>query len=290
MSTQSGPSARVILESSSIRNLPAISLRSRKALQQSAMSGRCAAHAVARIFIVAVAAVALSLSLLTNRAEAGVSAVPPDLSLTIGFPSNSVTIPISLTAGPGGGFVAQGNLSAPIFSMSYHFDVIADPSISGSFTLTNLSSQTQTFSVAATLGVLPIAGPTSVSGFYGPLTLTAPIGTPEATLTANPFYEARLDGAAIASLSNLAVTTSGGTATILPEAFSNHAGPGVSSSIGAGFPGFTLTALDTVQVPFNVTVVSVPEPASAVLFGVGLVISFVVALRRRRTDARRVAR
>jgi hypothetical protein len=176
-------------------------------------------------------------------------------------------------------------VSAATFSMSFHFDVIADPSVSGSFTLTNLSSQTQTFSVAATLGVLPIAGPTSVSGFYGPVTLTAPIGTPEATLTANPFYEARLDGAAIVSLGNLNVTTSGGTATILPELFSNQAGPGVSSSIGVGFPGFTLTALDSVEVPFGVTVVSVPEPASAVLFGVGLMISFVVALRRSRADA-----
>jgi hypothetical protein len=254
------------------------------------MSGCRAAHATPRIFVVAVAAVALSLSLLTDRAEAGVSSVPPSLSLTIGFPGNPVTIPVSLTAGPGGGFAAQGDVSAPTFSMSYNFDVIADPSVNGSFTLTNLSSQTQTFSVSATLGVLPIPGPTSVSGSYGPVTLTAPIGTPEATLTANPFYEAQIDSTAVVSRGNLNVTTSGGSATIPADVFPNQPGPGVSSSIGVAFPGFTLTALDTVQVPFNVTVVSIPEPASAVLLGVGLVMGLVMGLRRSRMDIRGITR
>jgi len=198
------------------------------------------------------------------------------MSLTFGIPGDTHTIPVSLTGSPGGGFVAEGTQSvASSFSLSYQFNVIADPSVTGSFTLTNISDHTQAFFIKVTLGVSPIAGPTSVSGFDGPVLVTAPIGTPEATLTASPLYQAQIDGVTVESLGNINVTTTGGSATVPAEVFSNHPGPAVSSSIGVAFTGFTLTALDTVQVPFQATVVSVPEPASAVLLALGIVICLI---------------
>jgi hypothetical protein len=88
----------------------------------------------------------------------------------------------------------------------------------------------------------------------------------------------------------ISASTTGGSFTIPAEAFPNQPGPGVSSSIRVAFPGFTLTALDTVEVPFNITVTSIPEPASAVLVGVGLVIGLVMGLRRSRIDTRGITR
>jgi hypothetical protein len=48
--------------------------------------------------------------------------------------------------------------------------------------------------------MLPVGGPTSVSGFYGPVVLTDN-GDDEAELATNMFYEARIDGGAV-SLGN----------------------------------------------------------------------------------------
>jgi hypothetical protein len=276
MSKQPWATVGIVLESSSSYRLLTNCLRHIEALQKPSALGRCAAQIALRFVIAGVAALVLAPSFLSDRAEAGVLSAPPSLSLTVGIPGNTLTVPVSLTAGPTGSFMAQGSTpSNGSFSLSYQFSVIADPSLTGSFTLTNLSSQTQTFSVSATLGVLPLAAPTRVSGFYGPVLLTAPVGTGEATLTANPFYEAQIDGGAIVSLGNLNVTTSGGSATIPKEVFSNHPGPAVSSSIGVAFPGFTLTGLHSVQVPFDATVVSVPEPASVVLLVLGLAVAVV---------------
>jgi len=291
MSGQLRSSMGMVLESLSRRRLLTNGLRQMQPLQKPDALRRCATQIALRFVIAGMAPLALALALVSGRAEAGVVSTPPSLSLTVGIPGDTVTVPVSFTAGPSGSFIAQGSTpSNPNFSLSYEFGVIADPSVTGSFTLTNLSNKTQTFSISATLGVLPLAGPTLASGFYGPVTVTAPVGTPEATLTANPFYEAQIDGGAIKTLgSNLNVTTTGGTATISMESFLNQAGPAVSSSIGVAFPGFTLTALDSVHVPFGATVVSVPEPSSVVLLVLGLAVVFV-RWRRVPVGPRRSAR
>jgi hypothetical protein len=281
MFTFAWPSEKIVPASPSMLNCLTICLRLREALLRRGLPDCGAARAAQRrtyqrILLGAVAALALSVGMLADRAEAGVSTVPPSMSLTFGIPGDTLTIPVSLTASPGGGFAAEGTQSvASVLSLSYQFNVIADPLVSGSFMLTNITDTTQTFFFKVTLGVLPIAAPTSVSGFYGPVLVTAPIGTPEATLTASPFYQAQIDGATVESLGNISVTTTGGSATLPAEVFSNHPGPAVSSSIGVAFSGFTLTAHDSVQTPFQVTVVSVPEPASGVLLALGLVISLI---------------
>ena len=294
MSRLPWPSEKIVPASLSTQNPLTIGLRLRESLRRRSPPGYGAMSdaqrgTYQRILLGAVTALVLSLGLLADRAEAGVSTVPPSMSLTFGIPGDTLTIPVSLTASPGGGgFVAEGTQSvASSFSLSYQFNVIADPSVTGSFTLTNISDHTQAFFIKVTLGVSPIAGPTSVSGFDGPVLVTAPIGTPEATLTASPLYQAQIDGVTVESLGNINVTTTGGSATVPAEVFSNHPGPAVSSSIGVAFQGFTLTALDTVQVPFQVTVV--PEPASAVLLALGLAIC-LMRWGKLRVGPRRTAR
>jgi len=268
------------LESSSIRRRLTANLRRTSVLAATALG------------------LAAQLSLVSERVDATVLSTPPTLSLSIEVPGTAPqVIPVPLRAGPGGTFFADGSTTDPnSFSLDYSFAVVADPSVSGTFSLTNLSDHTQTFSVSATLGTSPLAGPTRVSGFYGQGELTAPIGTPEAQLTADPFYQARIDGATVQALgSKLTITTSGGTAPIPMQSFLNQPGPAVTSSIGVAFLTFTLTAHHTVETPFDVTVLSVPEPASVALLILGLAIVFVrwkvvpAALRSKATaDHRRM--
>jgi PEP-CTERM motif-containing protein len=288
MSGHSSASVGIILESLSRFRLLTHHLRPIQAFQEPGAPSRIAQTAP-RFVIAGVAALVLALALLLDRAEAAVLSAAPSFSLTVEVPGDIVPVPVSFTAGPSGSFIADGTAGNADFSLHYQFSVIADPTLSGSFTLTNLTGHTQTFSISATLGVLPLAGPTSVSGFFGDAHLSAPVGTGEATLTANPFYQARIDGATVKTLgSKLNVTTTGGAFTIPMESFLNQAGPAVNSSIGVAFLGFTLTGLHSVQVPFGVTVASVPEPSSVVLLVLGLAVAFL-RWRKLPVDARRGA-
>jgi hypothetical protein len=176
----------------------------------------------------------------------------------------SLSLTPTLTANPDGSFSASGE-------------------VAGSFTLQNLSGSTQTFTVSATLGVLPLGGPTTMTGSFGDVTFTD-TNDSDVTLASALFYQARIDGLGVQDLGAFNSNASGGpgvSGVISKLAFGPTAGPGVASSIGVAFPGFSLTAQDKVEVPFEFTVV-VPEPAFASLFAAGCAVFLALAARRAR--------
>jgi len=194
----------------------------------------------------------------------------------------------TLVANPDGTFSAVGDEQTSSYELLFDMTIDADPAISGSFTLRNLSTTTQTFALSATLDVLPIAGPTLVGGsFEGTYTDTDtdPTDTPEVTIATALFYQASIDGVPVASLGAFNLNAFGGEGvegTISPEAFGvpilSQVGPGVSGAIAVAFPGFSLSPGDTVHVPFEFVVV--PEPTFASLFA--LIVAFFFIARRKK--------
>jgi hypothetical protein len=224
---------------------------------------------------------------------------PPGFTLSASSSVGGDLLQLSptLIANPDGSYSASGESTAPSFSLLFDFTLNPDPSVSGSFTLVNLSGATQTFSVSATLGVLSIAAPTRIGGSYGTTTYTDLNGNSSVTLATadlNPFYQAQIDGVGVHNLGSFNNTAFGGPGvfgTISPELFGvpipSLAGPGVSASIGVSFPGFTLTPGDSVQVPFEFVVV--PEPTFAALFAMGLAVILCTFAQERAFSRRKLS-
>jgi len=207
-----------------------------------------------------------------------------DASSSVG--GDSLHLTPTLTPGPGGSYLVSGTESAPSFSILFDFTLNPDPAVSGSFTLTNLSGTPQTFSVSATLGVLPIAGPTRIGGSYGDTIYRDANNDSNVELSSAAFYRAEIDGSGVHDLGSFDVMAFGGPGvfgTVSQDTFGtpipSDPGPGVVSSIGVAFPGFTLTPGDSVEVPFEF-VVSAPEPAFAPLFAIGATLILLGVARK----------
>lgn len=217
---------------------------------------------------------------------------PEDVDFTIeassGVVGDELALQPTLVENPDGTFSAVGEAQTSSYALLFDMTIDADPALSGSFTLRNLSTTTQSFALSATLGVLPIAGPTRVGGsFEGTYTDTDtdPADIPEVTIATGLFYQASIDGVAVASLGSFTLNAFGGEGvegTISPEAFGtpipSQVGPGVSGFIALAFPGFTLSPGDTVRVPFEFMVV--PEPPFASLFALGATLFFIARRKK----------
>ena len=166
-----------------------------------------------------------------------------------------------------------------------------DPSITGTFNLTNLSATTQTFVLTVSLPVPLGLGPTTVMGGYVGLVEYFDQNDSDVTLAsvgASPIYQARIGVTAVQDL--------------LAGTFQAFGGPGANGSIsqlswGTPIPSapgpaipvagnmnirttFSLTGLDRVRLPVNFVVEPVPEPGSLVLIGIGLAALAGVRARR----------
>ena len=213
--------------------------------------------------------------LIASATDASASSFAIDVA-AVGGPALHLT-PALNAISPGVFTTSDHVTGTSFFDLSWNLQLEGDPAISGSFTLRNLSALTQTFTVSATLGVLPIPGPTLIGGFFGDLVYTDLNGDGLVRVIASPFYQAQIDSAGV---QNLGVLNLGPLSGVEPKQsfgvpIPSAPGPGVATSIGVAFPGFSLTAGDQVQVPFEF-VVAIPEPASGSLLAMGLVGLWIV--------------
>lgn len=198
---------------------------------------------------------------------------------------------------PDGTFSLAGIGYGTTFQCDWALNVNPDPSITGTFNLTNLSATTQNFVLNVSLPIPGgLAAPTVMGGYVGGAlngveyfdqNLDSDVTL--ASVGATPIYQARLD--------NL-VTVQG----LLLGTFNAFGGPGVSGNIsqllwGTPIPSapgpavagsmqirttFSLTGGDRVSLPVNFVIepTPVPEPASIVLIGLG--VAALVGLHSRR--------
>lgn len=175
---------------------------------------------------------------------------------------------------------------------SWAFLLDPDPSITATFTLTNISAATRTIVLTWTLPVAPTGPSLLASGFIGPGTLTD-LNANGATLTddGSSIYTARIDGSPVRTLLDppqsftapadpfgLPSSVPIPLASFGPETLAQSANTTISMRIE-----FTLTAGDQVLLPAFFEVQPIPEPGTLVLLGSGL--AGLVGARRRRSPS-----
>jgi hypothetical protein len=170
-----------------------------------------------------------------------------------------------------------------------------DPSILAIMAVTNTSSVTQTFILNVTLPIAPAFGPPSLiqGSISGSLTDTSSatglgtIGSASvAALGGGSIYTAQIDGIGVRTLLDdpfgVGVFVNNGSATIGPADFGipvrESSGVATTTDIGIQLR-FALSAGDSASFTSVFDVIPVPEPGTASLVGLGLVLLTVV--RRR---------
>lgn len=243
---------------------------------------------------------ALAAAIALGATKAGAT---PTVSLYIGsnvggtYDTYNVTDAATIDNGDGT-FSLSGVGYGTTFNCDWALSVNPDPSITGTFNLTNLSASSQTFILTITLPVSPIGAPTRMGGDFGTVTYTDQNldgSVTLATVGSDSFYRALIDAAATPGappvgdlgVFSLSATGSGVSGTVSQQTFGapipSAVGPAVNSSIGIRIK-FNLTAGDRVQIPVFFQVepgVVTPEPQAALLIGLGL-LGFVAARKRAR--------
>jgi hypothetical protein len=209
------------------------------------------------------------------------------------FPLDPVIHP---PAADGSYAFGQNGVGGTSYLCDWSLVVNPDPSITGNFTITNLSTAPQTFILTVTLPVSPaLSAPTKMGGSVGLIAYQSFNGNGNQTddgqvelmtVGALPFYRALIDGNA-AGVQDLGFFDTGniccganigGTISKLDfgTPIPNAPGPAVTTSIGIQIE-FNVTGGD--KLTFPAVFVVAPEPASVLL--VGLSLAGLVAARRR---------
>jgi PEP-CTERM motif-containing protein len=239
----------------------------------------------------------LAAAVVSSRAGAAPLSAPPVVSVSVTSGYDYYSFEGSGTALPDGSLsvhdVAHRDND---FDCDWSFSIDPDPSIGGTFKLTNLATTTQSFVMSITLPVAALFAPTLMGGSVGTISLLDSNGlgfvTQDGTATletngAIPLYQAQIDGNTVqplvGTLSLPACCGNGASASFGQVAFGTPIpsanGPAVNSNIGIHVE-LTLTSGDHAEIPVFFRVEGqAPEPASLSLLGFAG--AALVALRRR---------
>jgi len=239
----------------------------------------------------------LAAGLMSSRAGAAPLSAPPVVTVSVTSGYDYYAFEGAATTLPDGSLTVQDHPKRDNdFDCDWKFTINPDPSISGTFKLTNLATSTQSFVMSITLPVAALIAPTQMGGSVGTITLLDSNGLGfvtqdgSATLETNggvPLYQAQIDGNTVTplvgALSLPACCGNGASASFGQVAFGtpipSATGPAVNSSIGIHVE-LTLTAGDHAEIPVLFRVEGqTPEPASLSLLGFAG--AALVALRRR---------
>ncbi len=183
------------------------------------------------------------------------------------------------------------------FACDWALNVNPDPSITGTFNLTNLSGTTQNFVLNVSIPIPGgLAAPTVMGGYVGSAlngvqyfdqNLDSDVTL--ASIGSTPIYQARLDG--ITTVQGLllgsfqafgAPGASGDISQVLwGTPIPSAPGPAVAGSMSIR-TSFSLTAGDRVTLPVNFVVEPSPVPEPASILGIGLSLAALVGMRTRR--------
>lgn len=202
-----------------------------------------------------------------------------------------------LNPAPDGSFTLASVGGGTTYICDWSLVVDPDPSITGNFNITNLSSFAQTFILTVTLPVsLALVAPTRMGGYVGDILYSDSNGNGNQaqsgnvqlmTVGSNPFYRALIDGAGVQDLGLFDTgdiccgAGIGGTVSLLDfgTPIPSAPGPALNTNIAIRLQ-FNVTAGDKVSFPAHFRV-EAPEPASVLL--IGLFAAGLVAARVRRS-------
>jgi len=201
------------------------------------------------------------------------------------------------TPNPDGSFCLSGvaggtTVPGAAFECDWSVVVNEDPQITSVFTLTNISAVTQAFTMNVTLPIAAL-GPSTVQGGYFGDAVNGTVYTDTnldsnvtlATVGANAFYTALVNGITSQGLGSFTLNANGGPGVFGDTSQQLWGTPIPSAPFGPATSNirirwqFSLTAGDSVTTKGFFQVEKAPEPTTVALIGLGLA-ALVVARRR----------
>lgn len=184
-----------------------------------------------------------------------------------------------------GSFEGSGESTSTLWDADWRIEGNADPVVFAFLSIRNTSATTQTYTFNVTVPVAPaITGPTKTSGIVEATLVSDGTAATLSSSGANPIYQASIDGVPFMSLLNAPFSLGAGAF----GAANTSASFGLPGQTMVGPPALATISIDYVfrltrgdSVTLNGNFVVIPEPASCVLAGLGVLGLALLARRRR---------